>query len=170
MWREVLAGGISISASKSPVVVPAGYEVAVPIYAIHHNPIYYPEPFSFIPERWIASPSNSYPPNPKEAFCPFSIGPRACVAKNLAYLEITLTIARVIWAADFRGTEVPELKGVGEGGMSLGREGREYGRHRVGEFQMRDQFTTGTDGPWVEFRGRKEGMRKGEAWVRGFNE
>lgn len=36
------------------------------------------------------------------AFAPFLSGPRGCVGKPLAYLEMSLTLARLMWSMDFR--------------------------------------------------------------------
>ncbi|OCK75144.1 cytochrome P450 [Lepidopterella palustris CBS 459.81] len=161
--RAVLSGGIEVDGHH----IPAGAVVGVPTYAIHHNSDYYPRPFDYIPERWLASPppptptptSSSCPqissPNPfpshlptaHSAFCPFSIGPRGCIGKGLAYVELTLTIARVLWLFDVRlspGTTLGE-----------GRVGAEVGRERTGEFQIQDRFASWKDGPVMEFRSRE---------------
>ncbi|KAH8805807.1 cytochrome P450 [Xylogone sp. PMI_703] len=144
--REVLPGGIDIDG----IHVPAGYVVGTPHYTIHHNPDYYPDPFTFKPERWIP---DSEPTVTREsvdlaqsAFCPFSIGSRGCIGKGLAYAELTETLARVIFLYEMR-----KAAGMttGEGHPDL-----EWGRQRPNEFQLRDSFTSMMDGPYVEFRRR----------------
>ncbi len=83
-------------------LVPAGTIVGVPAYAIHHDEAYYPDAWSFRPERWIPrkkSPDDSEANTPslshlrapeqvqlaREAFASFSLGSRGCVGKSLAY-------------------------------------------------------------------------------------
>jgi cytochrome P450 len=128
----------------------AGTNVAATIYAMHHNAEYFPEPYSFRPERWIASMDN-----PKEkidaarvAFIPFSTGPRGCVGKPLAMKELTLTLARILWSLDFKMVE-GEMGKLGEGGPGLG-----AGRERRDEYQLKGGFTAGKKGPVVQFRRR----------------
>ncbi|KAI1771087.1 isotrichodermin C-15 hydroxylase [Hypoxylon cercidicola] len=149
--REVLKGGITIDGE----LIPAGIVVGTPHYTVHHNPAYYPRPFSYFPERWIAGSrkSSGYDGSvtteddvalAQSAFCPFSIGPRGCIGKGLAYIEMMTTIARMLYMYDLR-------KATGfdpaEGNPDL-----EWGRQRVDEFQLIDQFTSLKDGPMVEFR------------------
>jgi cytochrome P450 len=152
--REVLTGGMTIDGES----VPAGTVVGVPHYAIHHNPDYYPEPFDFVPERWIiGSTLGNTKEGPKvteddvvraqSAFCPFSVGPRGCIGKGLAYVEMTTTLARVLFMYDLR-------RAVGVTDPGEGKEGAEWGRHRPGEFQLVDTFTSLKNGPMVEFRKR----------------
>ena len=129
-WREILPGGASINGEH----MPAAYDVGTGIYAVHHNPLYYPDPFVYDPSRWLADPkdplSEARVNIARSAFIPFSHGPRACVARPLAYLEMTLAVARVLWAADIRAAGGDEGK-VGEGHPSLG-----WGRHRPEEYQL----------------------------------
>ena len=114
--------------------MPAGYDVGTGIYAVHHNPLYFPQPFVYDPSRWLINaddPSSEARVNlARCAFIPFSYGPRACVARPLAYLEMTLAVARVLWAADIRAAAGEKGK-VGEGHPRLG-----WGRHRVEEYQL----------------------------------
>jgi cytochrome P450 len=146
-WRESEAGGAFIDKQ----FIPEGIEVGTCIYSIHHNPAYYPQPFSFLPERWLSDEAhkvNQIPGLAHAAFNPFSIGPRSCIGKSLAYVELALALAHVLYSFDFR-LAVGELGEVGEG-----RDNAEYGRHRVDEFQLQDHITSAKDGPYVEFRPR----------------
>lgn len=87
--REVLPGGIDIDG----IHVPEGVVVGTPHYTIHHNPGYFPAPFIFEPERWLAGSSPVVTTESvgaaQSAFCPFSVGPRGCIGKGLAYAELT---------------------------------------------------------------------------------
>ncbi|KAF2969214.1 hypothetical protein GQX73_g4317 [Xylaria multiplex] len=151
--REVLPGGITIDGE----FVPEGVVVGTPHYTIHHNASYYPQPFAYVPERWIAgsSASSKMSGGPitdrdvalaQSAFCPFSIGPRGCIGKGLAYIELMTTLARVLFLYDLRKSAGPD--------PAEGRPGLEWGRQRVDEYQLIDQFTSLKDGPMVEFRKR----------------
>jgi len=146
--REVLAGGTSVDGEH----IPEGIVLGVPHYTIHHNASYYPEPYKYKPERWIAGSEPGVTEHSvsvaQSAFCPFSIGPRGCIGKGLAYIEMSITLARVLFLYDLRravGVEDPA-----EGG----KPGAEWGRHRKEEMQLFDTFTSLKDGPMIEFRKR----------------
>ncbi|KAI0391226.1 cytochrome P450 [Xylariaceae sp. FL0594] len=153
--REVLPGGATIDGEH----IPAGVVVGTPHYTIHHNAAYYPQPFTYVPERWIAGAEASSKmllsdsviterdvALAQSAFCPFSIGPRGCIGKGLAYIELMTTLARVLFLYDLR--KAPGFD------PAEGRKGNEWGRHREDEYQLIDQFTSLKDGPMVEFRRR----------------
>ncbi|KAJ9640085.1 hypothetical protein H2199_006319 [Coniosporium tulheliwenetii] len=129
--REVLPGGIVIDGHH----IPAGYVVGVPAYSIHHSEDYYPDPWSFRPERWIVDEKAGVTPEAvalaNRAFCPFSLGYK-------------LALAHVLWRYDFRQAPGETL---GEGSPDL-----EEGRRRVDEFQMIDYIGVAREGPMVEFR------------------
>src|SRR5699024_2527852 len=59
--------------------------VQFPIYHLHHNEKYFPEPEQFMPERFVGEPTHH-----KYAYIPFGAGPRNCVARSLALLEAKL--------------------------------------------------------------------------------
>ncbi|KAI6780213.1 Isotrichodermin C-15 hydroxylase-like protein [Emericellopsis cladophorae] len=148
--REVLPGGARVDGHD----IPAGTVVGVPHYTIHHNENYYPDPFSYNPERW--QPGAKSAQNgalvtedavavAQSAFCPFSVGPRGCIGKGLAYVEMSTTLARTIYLYDMR-------RAVGVRDPGEGEVGAEFGRHRPSEFQLVDTFTSAKQGPLIEFR------------------
>ncbi|PVI05781.1 cytochrome P450 [Periconia macrospinosa] len=53
---------------------------------------------SFVPERWL--PNTGYENDKREVFQPFSFGPRNCLGKNLAYHEMRIILATVLWHFD----------------------------------------------------------------------
>lgn len=146
--REVLEGGLV----TEKTFFPAGTDMGVSPYAIHHNEDYYPDSFAYKPERWIVEGKNSAADvaRAQSAFCPFSIGPRGCVGKAMAMKELMLIIARAVWLYEMR-LAPGDQRGEGGGDAKLG-------RHRVQEFQMRDMFVSKTDGPVVQFRLRPHGV------------
>jgi len=64
----------------------------------------------------------------------------------MAYAELTMTLARVLYLYDMRLASGSRL---GEGSVDVG-----SGRQGGVEFQIEDIFTAEKDGPLVEFRGR----------------
>ncbi|KAK8065057.1 hypothetical protein PG997_011804 [Apiospora hydei] len=150
LWREPYANELR----EEPFVVdghviPPGTQVGVSIYAIHHEPEYFPKPFLFRPERWLESDPETLK-RMNLAFCPFSVGPRGCAGKSMAYMESSLVIAKTLWYFDFRIADGD----IGRSGE--GRTGRTDGRGRVDEFQIWDSFGSTHLGPNLVFEPRGE--------------
>ncbi|CAG8080220.1 unnamed protein product [Penicillium olsonii] len=97
--------------------VPGGTWVSVALLAAYRSPRYWRRPEEFIPERWLGDPE--FESDNRHIWAPFSIGPRKCVgikyvfsparifprcadwrALSLAYLNIRLIIARLLWNFD----------------------------------------------------------------------
>jgi cytochrome P450 len=57
------------------------------------------DPQSYIPERWLDN-NPQFASDNREALQPFSIGPRNCIGKNLALVEMRLILARFLWNFD----------------------------------------------------------------------
>ncbi|KUL85559.1 hypothetical protein ZTR_08084 [Talaromyces verruculosus] len=80
--------------------IPPGVTVSASIYSLHHNDGLFRQPLEFIPERWI--PEDPMGADKTEAknlrqYCiPFSMGPRACIGRNLAYMEVSVVIAALV--------------------------------------------------------------------------
>ncbi|KAK7753336.1 hypothetical protein SLS62_004626 [Diatrype stigma] len=147
LWREQDAS----DDSGAPFVVdghaiPRGTQVGVSLYSLLHNEEYFPDSFAFKPERWLAMEEESA--EMRRAFVPFLIGDRACAGKAMAYMEVSLTLARTLWFFNFE--PAPGHAGKVGGGQV----GRTDGRGRPGEFQLEDMFVAGHQGPNLVFRER----------------
>ncbi|KAF2109469.1 cytochrome P450 3A3 [Lophiotrema nucula] len=76
---------------------PQGVVLSVPAYTIHHSTkIWGPDADNFKPERW-ENPTEEQ----KNAFIPFSYGPRACVGRNVAEMELALIVSTVFRRYEF---------------------------------------------------------------------
>jgi cytochrome P450 len=144
--REVLPGGLEMDG----MMVPEGTLVGTCIYAFHHNQSVFPDPFVYRPERWIvdekAGVTAADVARAESAFSPFSRGATACVGKNLAYLMLNITMARLLYLFDFK---VPDGNTVGEGAPEL-----MWGRRVKNQFQVADSFVAKNQGPMVQVRKR----------------
>ncbi len=76
-------------------VIPPGTPVSETCYFVLMNPMIFPEPEKFDPERWIKDPMlGKYLVN-------FGKGSRRCLGLNLAYAELYLTISVLVSRLDF---------------------------------------------------------------------
>lgn len=140
--REVLPGGLLVDGEYFH----AGCIMSVPLYVLHHSPEHFEDAFKFDPSRWMVQGAQGTRPcegvtkeqlaNQKAAYAPFSIGPRACIARNLAMMELLIGAARALWLYDVRLAPGYETVGVG----------------REGEFDFKEQFIMRKNGPVIQFR------------------
>ncbi|KAI9048176.1 hypothetical protein LZ554_007971 [Drepanopeziza brunnea f. sp. 'monogermtubi'] len=76
---------------------PAHTVLSVPAYTIHHSKeIWGPDADEFVPDRW-----NKLTDRQKAGFIPFSYGPRSCVGRNVAEMELALIVATTFRRYDF---------------------------------------------------------------------
>ncbi|RWA11491.1 hypothetical protein EKO27_g3605 [Xylaria grammica] len=151
LWRQQVSGG---DKNPSPLVIdgiaiPPGTHIGVNIYALQHNEAYFPEPFTFKPERFLgqSSPAEKLI---KDAFAPFSLGARRCMGKSMAYLEASLILAKTLWHFDF--VQVPNSKGI----VGESTYWKESGKvERIDEYQINDIFAAAHDGPCLIFKPRE---------------
>ena len=147
LWREVETDALVVDGH----VFPKGSDIGTSIYAVHHNEEYFPDSYSFMPERWMEGNSFQDLEIAASAWMPFSLGSRVCLGQGLAMMQLSDILALLIWHLDFRLPTDRSLAKVGEGA-----EEATNGRHRVGEFQMKDHIVSQISGPYMEFRRRIE--------------
>ncbi|KAI7693639.1 hypothetical protein SSS_06904 [Sarcoptes scabiei] len=75
------------------ITVEKNNDVMIPVYAIHHDPEYYPDPERYDPERFM--PENRHKLVPY-TYLPFGGGPRNCIGMRFALTEAKLGIANMI--------------------------------------------------------------------------
>ncbi|KAF9869716.1 cytochrome P450 [Colletotrichum karsti] len=92
--RRVCDGGDVICGK----FVPHGTSIGVWHYATFRDPKNFALCDEFIPERWLGDPR--FVDDKRDALQPFSYGPRNCIGKNLAYVEMRIILARVLWNFD----------------------------------------------------------------------
>lgn len=129
--REVCEGGAQVLGEHFP----QGTVIGVPTYALHHSEDIFPDAFSFKPERWLEGFGEQLA-RQRAAFVPFSIGPRACIGRSVALMELHVTIARMVYMYDIR--LAPGKEGVGVG--------------MKGEYKVRDWFIVPKEGPVLQFK------------------
>ena len=93
--RIVPSGGAHIDG----YYVPAGKTVAVSPWASTRSSLNFHEPDMFRPERWLGK-GERVSNDKLNASLPFGTGPRVCVGRNLAYLEMRLILAHLLWNFD----------------------------------------------------------------------
>ncbi|KAJ8889698.1 hypothetical protein PR048_009199 [Dryococelus australis] len=77
----------------SGYTLPAGATVVVPIYLVHRDPVHFPDPDTFDPERFSADNCRG---RPLCAFLPFATGRRACIGKRYAYSAMKTMLSSVV--------------------------------------------------------------------------
>jgi len=75
--------------TKGSVVVPKGSKINLNTPALHSNPRYWPDPETFNPSRFLGD-------WPRDAFIPFSAGPRACVGRRFFETEGVAVLTMIV--------------------------------------------------------------------------
>lgn len=67
-------------------------------YAACRSSANFHRPNEFLPQRWLSDPE--FANDRRGASQPFSTGPRNCIGRQLAYAEMRLILARLLWNFD----------------------------------------------------------------------
>ncbi|KAL8725680.1 MAG: hypothetical protein Q9181_006318 [Wetmoreana brouardii] len=103
--RVVPKGGCEISGS----FIPGGTRVSIHPWSVIRDPQNFHNPSQFIPERWIATSTEGQKGDKLDRSLPFSYGPRGCLGRNLAYLEMRMVLARLFWRFDLSWFNAEEV-------------------------------------------------------------
>ncbi|KAI0701997.1 cytochrome P450 monooxygenase [Cytidiella melzeri] len=92
--RVVPEGGLTIKDHYFP----EGAVLSVPTYTIHRDTeVWGNDPDTFRPERWFEQEQKAV----QKTFNPFSFGPRSCVGRNLANMELLIIISSILRRFEF---------------------------------------------------------------------
>ncbi|PVD38376.1 hypothetical protein C0Q70_00990 [Pomacea canaliculata] len=84
------------------VTIPKGVGVLIPIYDVMRDPEYFPDPEVFRPERFSEEAKDEMNP---ASFLAFGFGPRLCIGKRLALLEVKIALVHVLRKVKFVKTQ-----------------------------------------------------------------
>lgn len=142
--REVLPRGTEVDG----VFIPAGVHVSTGLYCLSYNKDIFPAPFEFRPERWIVGEGSSAESVDlaDSGFCTFSYGSRGCPGRNLAWLEMQIIMAKIVYHFEIRQDASNSVGG--------GSPDSRAGRRHVDQYQTYDAFVSLRDGPVVQFKKR----------------
>jgi len=78
--------------------IPAGTEIVIPIYVMHHDPDAWEDPEKFDPERFRGPGKNT---RHAFQFLPFGAGPRQCIGMTFALMEIKIALVKILMKFKF---------------------------------------------------------------------
>ncbi|XP_050079645.1 cytochrome P450 6g1-like [Anopheles maculipalpis] len=88
-------------------VIPNHMPVLIPIYAIHRDPKFFPDPIRFNPERFAKENLDQIQPC---TYMPFGVGPRTCLGSHFGTLQIKIALLKLLskYRID-RSSSTPEV-------------------------------------------------------------
>lgn len=87
-------GGVVVAGSY----IPGGVAVGLTQYAAYRSPRNFTNPDKYAPERFLGD--ELYKDDKRSVIQPFSVGPRNCIGQNLAWAEMRMILARLVWHFD----------------------------------------------------------------------
>ncbi|KAH6911859.1 cytochrome P450 [Coprinopsis sp. MPI-PUGE-AT-0042] len=90
---------------EKTVPVPKGTRVTIDTAGLHYNPRYWPDPEEFKPDRFLD------PDWPRDAFLPFSAGPRVCIGRKFFETEGIAALTMIILRYKVTVKEEPQFSG-----------------------------------------------------------
>uniref|UniRef100_A0A182FZZ1 Uncharacterized protein n=1 Tax=Anopheles albimanus TaxID=7167 RepID=A0A182FZZ1_ANOAL len=82
----------------SSIVLRKGQNIIIPVYAIHYDPEYYPDPERYDPDRFTPEACKARTPF---TYMPFGEGPKMCIAYRMAKLQMRIILATVLCSYRF---------------------------------------------------------------------
>lgn len=102
--RVAPAGGVAAG-----VAVPAGTRITFTPAVAFQSAVHFARPMDFAPERWLKGAEGwrgeFERDNRDGVWQPFSAGPRNCIGLNLAWIEMRLILALLLWKFDLARPE-----------------------------------------------------------------
>ncbi|KAI1123656.1 cytochrome P450 [Nemania abortiva] len=82
--------------------IPKGTTCQFSAFSVTRSSRYFHDPLQYRPERWLPTDDrlydSKYANDNLEAFAPFSQGPRMCSGKEVAWWQVRLVMAKVLWS------------------------------------------------------------------------
>jgi cytochrome P450 len=82
--------------------------VSIQVYTINRDPKLFYQAETFLPERWLpehtADSTSPFFNDRRDAVQSFSMGPRGCMGQHLAWAEMQLILASLVWRFDLKAS------------------------------------------------------------------
>lgn len=117
-------------------LLPPGTEVSMTSYQTTTNPEIFPDPFAFVPERWLGKENEL---RLEKYMAVFGYGARQCLGMQLAHAEMYLMVSK-LWRVWEAGSQVGLDIDVGDEGKE--KEGKERDRQTVGRMRLAEGVTS----------------------------
>ncbi|XP_065351009.1 cytochrome P450 9e2-like [Cloeon dipterum] len=85
--------GSTVSFPEFDLTIEKGTSVTIPVYGLHTDPDYFPDPFKFDPERFTEENKKNIK---SFTYLPFGEGPRNCIGKRFALLELKIGLSKIL--------------------------------------------------------------------------
>ncbi|EDR04916.1 uncharacterized protein LACBIDRAFT_303796 [Laccaria bicolor S238N-H82] len=95
----------NIRGEKATIHVPKGTLLQISPAGVHYNPRYWEDPHAFKPSRFLN------PDWPRDAFIPFSAGPRACIGRKFFETEGIAILTMIVAKYKITVKEEPQFAG-----------------------------------------------------------
>ncbi|GFU65377.1 cytochrome P450 3A11 [Trichonephila clavipes] len=115
---------------EKDLTIEKGMTISIPVYCLHRDPKYYPEPEKFEPDRFTAEERAQRDPY---TYLPFGAGPRNCIGMRFALMEAKVGLAYVI--ANFKIKKSPLTKEKLE--FTLGQQGLLQAKEIIVDMEIR---------------------------------
>ncbi|KAK5949657.1 hypothetical protein OHC33_009254 [Knufia fluminis] len=99
--RRTIGQGATIAGHH----IPAGVTVSSSVHSLHRDESLFHKAHEWIPERWTPENPDLLPgewQNLKDFVLPFTLGGRACIGRNLAYMELSICLAALVMAFEWK--------------------------------------------------------------------
>jgi hypothetical protein len=87
------------SSTSSTIYIPPKTLIGCSAHSLHFSSEVFPNPHSFLPERWLSNVT----PEMNTSFFAWGAGSRACIARNLATMELFMATERVVLSGVLEG-------------------------------------------------------------------
>lgn len=119
--------------------IPKGTILAISPLAIGRNEKYYDKPLEFRPERWSRDFERQLP---RGAYVPFAAGPRVCLGKQFAMMEMRIVLGTLIQNVDINVLEDFEPDFLAELSLNPGERGMQMNVHFRNRIDLPAEITT----------------------------
>jgi benzoate 4-monooxygenase len=93
--------------------LPPNVTVSSSVHTLHHDENLFHNALEYVPERWTSDDpetSAKEAQNLKDFVLPFTLGGRACIGRNLAYMEISICLAALVMKYEWTISETAKAK------------------------------------------------------------